>query len=82
MLKRVPDGMYFDCRNAVRRSAIYSLKRFLVKFNIKSASPQDPMVFTAARARVILNGAPIAYAQGVSYVSVSSEPIDVIGSDD
>lgn len=69
MIKRIPDGMYFDCRNAVKRVAQSTLKNFLGSLGIKSAQPQaytitlpSAGVISGKKLKVFLNGVELQWA--------------------
>jgi len=66
-----------------QREAIHRLKTLLVKLNIKSARPPEPIILaTGARAILKINGKQVAFAQGVAYAINNSDPLPIIGSVD
>ena len=53
-----------------QRHAFLRLRQLLVKLNIKSARPPEPVILaTGARAILKINGKPVAFAQGVAYAN-------------
>lgn len=75
--------MIIDPMTWSQRASINKLIYLLVKLNIKSARTPETIINLIAGSRAILkiNGKPIAFAQGVTYVNDNAGIIPIIGSD-
>ena len=75
MLKHVPNNMLFKCENGIRRVAISTLKSFLVKLDIKSATDDSSRYAT-----ILVNGMRVATYVGSYNVNTNISPINVLGA--